>query len=275
MNAAKRRGAILTSIVMLTLAALVGLPFYYIVVNTLKTQRETAVAPLALPSGLFLDNYLTVFQTIPVLQSFLNTLYVTAISVVLMLLFGSMAAFGMIMRKSRFNRWFGIALLLAFMVPFQTTLIPLYQALAGLHMVDTLNGLIAMYSAGSIFCYFLIQGYMKTVPYEIIEAARIDGCSTFGIYWRIVLPLIRPILITVGVFQTMWVWNDFITPNVFISSTSKQTLVLQVYTAVSQFSVNWPAFMTLTVIVLVPVVIFFIAMQKYIVKGLVSGGVKA
>jgi raffinose/stachyose/melibiose transport system permease protein len=132
-----------------------------------------------------------------------------------------------------------------------------------------------MYSAGSIFCYFLIQGYMKTVPYEIIEAARIDGCSTFGIYWRIVLPLIRPILITVGVFQTMWVWNDFITPNVFISSTSKQTLVLQVYTAVSQFSVNWPAFMTLTVIVLVPVVIFFIAMQKYIVKGLVSGGVKA
>ena len=275
MSAVKRRGAILTSIVMLTLAALVGLPFYYIVVNTLKTQRETAIAPLALPSGLFLDNYLTVFQTIPVLQSFLNTLYVTAISVVLMLLFGSMAAFGMIMRKSRFNRWFGIALLLAFMVPFQTTLIPLYQALAGLHMVDTLNGLIAMYSAGSIFCYFLIQGYMKTVPYEIIEAARIDGCSTFGIYRRIVLPLIRPILITVGVFQTMWVWNDFITPNVFISSTSKQTLVLQVYTAVSQFSVNWPAFMTLTVIVLVPVVIFFIATQKYIVKGLVSGGVKA
>lgn len=275
MNAVKRRGAILTSIVMLALAAVVGLPFYYIVVNTLKTQRETAIAPLGLPSGLFLDNYLTVFQTVPILQSFLNTLYVTAISVVLMLLIGSMAAYGMIMRKSHFNRWFGIALLLAFMVPFQTTLIPLYQALAGIHMVDTLNGLIAMYSAGSIFCYFLIQGYMRTVPYEIIEAARIDGCSTFGIYWRIVLPLIRPILITVGVFQTMWVWNDFITPNVFISSTNKQTLVLQVYTAVSQFSVNWPAFMTLTVIVLVPVVIFFIAMQKYIVKGLVSGGVKA
>lgn len=275
MNAVKRRGAVLTSIIMLALAAVVGLPFYYIVVNTLKTQRETAIAPLALPSGLFLDNYLTVFQTVPILQSFLNTLYVTGISVVLMLLIGSMAAYGMIIRKSHFNRWFGIALLLAFMVPFQTTLIPLYQALAGLHMVDTLNGLIAMYSAGSIFCYFLIQGYMKTVPYEIIEAARIDGCSTFGIYWRIVLPLIRPILITVGVFQTMWVWNDFITPNVFISSTGKQTLVLQVYTAVSQFSVNWPAFMTLTVIVLVPVVIFFVAMQKYIVKGLVSGGVKA
>ena len=275
MNAVKRRGAILTSIVMLALAAVVGLPFYYIVVNTLKTQRETAIAPLGLPSSLYLDNYLTVFQTVPILQSFLNTLYVTAISVVLMLLIGSMAAYGMIMRKSHFNRWFGIALLLAFMVPFQTTLIPLYQALAGIHMVDTLNGLIAMYSAGSIFCYFLIQGYMRTVPYEIIEAARIDGCSTFGIYWRIVLPLIRPILITVGVFQTMWVWNDFITPNVFISSSGKQTLVLQVYTAVSQFSVNWPAFMTLTVIVLVPVVIFFIAMQKYIVKGLVSGGVKA
>jgi raffinose/stachyose/melibiose transport system permease protein len=89
-----------------------------------------------------------------------------------------------------------------------------------------------------------------------------------------VLPLIRPILITVGVFQTMWIWNDFITPNVFISSPDKQTLVLQVYKAVGQYSVDWPAFMTLSVIVLIPVVIFFIAMQRHIVDGLLQGSVK-
>jgi len=264
----------LTSIVMLALAAAVGLPFYYIVVNTLKTQQETGNAPLALPSHLFFDNYLAVFQTIPVAQNFLNTLYLTVVSVALMLIVGSMAAYGMIMRKTWLNRMFGAALLLAFMVPFQSTLIPLYQMLARVHLVDSLNGLVVMYSAGSIFCYFLILGYMKTVPYEIIEAARIDGAGTFGIYWRIVLPLIQPILVTVGVFQTMWVWNDFITPTVFLSSASNKTLVLQVYSAVGQFAVNWPAFMTLTVIVLFPVVVFFIAMQKHIVNGLVSGGVK-
>ena len=264
----------LTSIVMLALAAAVGLPFYYIVVNTLKTQQETGNAPLALPSHLFFDSYLAVFQTIPVAQNFLNTLYLTVVSVALMLIVGSMAAYGMIMRKTWLNRMFGAALLLAFMVPFQSTLIPLYQMLARVHLVDSLNGLVVMYSAGSIFCYFLILGYMKTVPYEIIEAARIDGAGTFGIYWRIVLPLIQPILVTVGVFQTMWVWNDFITPTVFLSSASNKTLVLQVYSAVGQFAVNWPAFMTLTVIVLFPVVVFFIAMQKHIVNGLVSGGVK-
>ncbi len=262
------------SALMLALAALVGLPFYYIVVNTLKTQQETGSSPLGLPSRLFLDNYIAVFQTVPVLQNAANTLYVTAFSVLLMLAVGSMAAYGMITRQNRLNRLFGAALLLAFMVPFQSTLIPLYQMLARVRLVDSLNGLVVMYSAGSIFCYFLILGYMRTVPYEIVEAARIDGCGTFGIYWRIVLPLIRPILITVGVFQTMWVWNDFITPTVFLSSPANKTLVLQVYSAVGQFAVNWPAFMTLTVIVLFPVVVFFIAMQKHIVNGLVSGGIK-
>ena len=115
---------------------------------------------------------------------------------------------------------------------------------------------------------------MRTVPEEIIEAARIDGAGPFRIFWVIVLPLIRPILVTVGVFQTMWVWNDFIFPNVIISSTSKQTLVLQVYTAVGQFTTDWPAFMTLTIIVLAPMVIFFIAMQRHIVSGLVAGSTK-
>ncbi|WP_206061244.1 carbohydrate ABC transporter permease [Nonomuraea basaltis] len=121
---------------------------------------------------------------------------------------------------------------------------------------------------------FLIQGYLRSLPISIFEAARIDGAGPWQIYWRIVLPLIRPILITVGVFQTMWIWNDFITPNVFISSPDKQTLVLQVYKAVGEYRVDWPAFMTLSVIVLIPVVIFFIAMQRHIVDGLLQGSVK-
>jgi raffinose/stachyose/melibiose transport system permease protein len=131
-----------------------------------------------------------------------------------------------------------------------------------------------MYSCGSIFCYFLIIGYMRTLPTELFEAARIDGAGAFRVYWSVALPLIRPILVTVGVFQTMWVWNDFITPNVFINSPEKQTLVLQVYTAVGQFTTDWPAFMTLSVIVLIPMVVFFIVAQRQIVSGLVSGSVK-
>jgi raffinose/stachyose/melibiose transport system permease protein len=185
-----------------------------------------------------------------------------------------MGAFGMILNSSRVNKVIAGLLLVAFLVPFQATLLPLYRMLVTVKLVDTLSGLVVLYAAGAIFCYFLILGYMKTVPMEIIEAARLDGASTFRIFWNIVMPLIRPILITVGVFQTMWVWNDFIVPNVFISSTDKRTLVLLVYSAVGQFTVNWPMFMTLTVVVLLPMVIFFVTLQRYIVSGLVAGSVK-
>jgi raffinose/stachyose/melibiose transport system permease protein len=269
-----RRTAVLTSIVMIPVACTVGLPFYYIVVNTLKTQQQTSSSPLGLPSKLFFANYTHVLRTVPVLRSFANTLYVTGLSVVIMLLVGSMAAYAMAMRRTRTNRGISAVLLVAFLVPFQTILIPLYQTMVDAHLVDSLNGLVVLYSSGSIFCYFLIRGYISTVPFDIIEAARIDGCGPLQIFVRIVLPLIRPILATVAVFETMWIWNDFITPTVFLSSPEKSTIVLQVYSAVGQFAIDWPAFMTLTVIALAPMVVFFITMQRHIVNGLSSGAVK-
>jgi raffinose/stachyose/melibiose transport system permease protein len=270
----KSKRHVLISVAMIPFACVVALPFYYIVVNTFKTQAETTAAPLALPTHLYLDNYVNVFQTSPIVQSFLNTLYVTAFSVALMLVIGSMAAFGMIIGKGKIALIVGGVLVVAFLVPTQATLLPLYRMLVGAHLVDSLNGLIVLYCQGAIFCYFLILGYMKTVPRELLEAARIDGAGPFRIYLVIVLPLIRPILITVGVFQTMWVWNDFIYPNVFISSQAKQTLVLQVYSSVGQFLTNWPEFMTLTVIVLIPMLVFFIMLQRHIVSGLVQGSLK-
>ena len=245
------RGIIL-SVVMIPIACVVAVPFYYIIVNTLKTQAQTTAHPLSPPTSFNLDNYIRVFETLPIVQAFFNTLYVTVISIVLMLLIGAMAAFGVLIGKARFASVLGIILVIAFVIPGQATLIPLYRMLAGVQLVDSLNGLIVMYAAGSIFCYFLILGYMRTIPAELFEAARIDGAGAFRVFWSVALPLIRPILVTVGVFQTMWVWNDFITPNVFINSPDKQTLVLQVYTAVGQFTTDWSTFMTLTVIVLVP-----------------------
>lgn len=274
MNNVKERTSPLTAVIMIPVALIVALPLYYIVVNTFKTQAEMASSPFALPTQLFLDNYATVFGTVPLVQSFVNTLFVTVASLVLMLIIGSMAAYGMIIGNTRFNRWFGAALVLGFIIPSQSTLIPLYRLLVRIGLIDTLTGLVFLYSAGSIFCYFLIQGYMKSVPYELVEAARIDGASAFSIYWRIVLPLIRPILVTVAVFQTMWIWNDFITPNVFLVSPEKSTLVLQVYKSVGEFTTDWPSFMTLSVLALIPMVVFFVFTQRHIVSGLLAGGVK-
>ncbi|MFG2131827.1 carbohydrate ABC transporter permease [Streptomyces sp. NPDC048751] len=264
----------LTSAYMLPLSAVMALPFYYVLVNTLKSQAQTTGSPLALPTSPDLSTYRRVLDQVPVAAAFANTLYVTVFSVALMVLIGAMAAYALTIRPTRFNRRFGKLLLLAFVVPTQSTLIPVYQIFVKLGLVNSLNGLVLVYSAGSIFCWFVIQGYMATLPFEVIEAARLDGCGPWQIFWRIVLPLIRPILATVAVFQTMWIWNDFFTPNVYLSDPGKSTIVLEVYTSVGQFQVDWPAFLTLSVMALVPMVVFFVAVQRHIMSGLLSGAVK-
>ncbi|MEU6222894.1 carbohydrate ABC transporter permease [Streptomyces sp. NPDC047042] len=264
----------LTSAYMLPVSAVMALPFYYVLVNTFKTQAQTTASPLALPTSPDFSTYRRVLDQVPVAAAFANTLYVTVVSVALMVLIGAMAAYALTIRPTRFNQRFGKLLLLAFVVPTQSTLIPVYQIFVKLGLVNSLNGLVLVYSAGSIFCWFIIQGYMATLPFEVIEAARLDGCGPWQIFWRIVLPLIRPILATVAVFQTMWVWNDFLNPNVYLSDPAKSTIVLEVYTSVGQFQVDWPAFLTLSVMALVPMVVFFIAVQRHIVSGLLSGAVK-
>lgn len=264
----------LTSAYMLPISAMMALPFYYVLVNTLKTQQQTTGSPLGLPTSPDFSTYSRVLSQVPVFAAFANTLYVTVASVGLMVLIGAMAAYALTMRPTKANRRFGKLLLLAFVVPAQSTLIPVYQIFVKLDLVNSLNGLVLVYSGGSIFCWFVIQGYMATLPFEVIEAARLDGCGPWQIFWRVVLPLIRPILATVAVFQTMWIWNDFFTPSVYLSDPAKSTIVLEVYTAVGQFQVDWPAFLTLSVMALVPMVIFFLAAQRHIMSGLLNGAVK-
>lgn len=262
------------SIVMIGLTALMALPLYYVVVSTFKTQAEMAASPFGLPTTWRLENYSTLLMTGSIWQSFLNTLIVTAVAVLFQVIVGSMAAYGMILRRSRLTAAVGAIMLIAFCIPMQATLIPLYQLEARLGLVNSLTGLIIIYLGGAIFCYFLIVGYMRKLPMELLEAARIDGAGPFRIYVSVVLPLIRPILTTVIVFQTLGTWNDFVWPNLLLSSNEKRTIVLQVYNAMGQFTTDWPQFMTVTVIALVPVFVFYLFCQRWIVAGLVAGSVK-
>ena len=217
MNNSKERTSPLTAVVMIPVALIVGAAALLHRGQHLQDPGgDGRRSPFALPTQLFLRQLRHGLRHVPLVQSFANTLFVTVLSLVLDAghrLHGRLrhdhaatpgSTAGSAPRCSS-----------AFIMPSQSTLIPLYRMLVRIGLVDTLTGLVFLYSAGSIFCYFLIQGYMRSVPYELIEAARIDGASAFAIYWRIVLPLIRPILVTVAVFQTMWIWNDFITPNVF------------------------------------------------------------
>lgn len=273
-TARKRIGSAVTSIVMIAISLVCAVPLWYIVINTFKTIADMNVNPLGLPNDWTFDNYINAFRTVPILRSLWNTVIVTFFGVAIQVIVGALAAYGMILRKSRFTSAVGAVLMVAFVVPAQSTLIPLYRMEAGVHLVNTLAGLVLIYLGGAVFCYFLIVGYMRSLPFELIEAARIDGAGPLRIFWNIVMPLIKPILTTVIVFQTMGTWNDFMNANVFISSSELRTIVLQVYNAVGQFSTDWPSFMTITVLALLPVFIFFIFCQKWIVSGLVAGSVK-
>lgn len=262
------------SLAMLILAAGVSLPFYYIVVNTFKTAEQGAIAPLALPSPFTLSNYKNVIDSVPLVRSFENSAYVTVLGVLATVLFGSMAGFAMNMRRTRGNRVLRVILIVALAVPFQVTVVPLYEMMVKVGLVNSLSGLVIVYMAGAVFCFFIIDGYMSTIPRELIEAAKVDGARVVQIYTRIMMPLSVPVLTTVAIFQTIGIWNDFLVANTFLSSSQKYTIVLEVYNSVGQFSTDWPSFMTLTTISLVPMVVFFVVMQRKIMGGLVAGSVK-
>lgn len=267
-------GKIIRTVLINGLAIIMAIPLYYIVINTFKTTLDMAKSPFGLPEHWSLQHYIDVFGTLPIVQSFINSIIVTVFAVFFEVMIGALAAYGMILRNSKFTAAVGAVLMIAFCIPVQATLIPLYKMEASVGLVDSLLGLIILYLANSIFCYMLTVGYMRKLPMEVLEAARIDGAGPFRIFRVIVLPMITPILATVVVFQTLSTWNDFMLPNIFLTSTDLRTVILQVYNAMGQFTTDWPAFMTITVIALVPVVIFFIFCQRWIVSGLVAGSVK-
>lgn len=262
------------SVIVLALAALCAVPLYFILVSSLKTSLDMNTNPLGLPATWNFDNYVQAFTGGGILTGFANSLILTVFGVALQVFIGSLGAYGMILNRTKLTVAIGVVLVAAFAVPLQATLVPQYTMFAKAGLTDSLLGLILLYSSGSVFCYFLIVGYMRSVPRELLEAARIDGASAVRIYWQIVLPLCRPILTTVVVFQTMAIWNDFLLPNVYIASPDKRTIILQVFSASGVFSTNWPLFMAITVLALIPMFIFFVFAQKWIVSGLLAGSVK-
>lgn len=262
------------TIVVWTIALICAVPLYYVVISSFKTPIDMIKHPLQLPTQWLWNNYIDAFADGTIIQAFINTITVTAVAVILQVLIGSLAAYGVVQKKSLFTMIIGSILMITFAIPVQATLLPLYRMESSIGLTDTLTGLVALYMGSCVFCYFLIVGYMKALPQELFEAAKIDGAGPFRICWTIVLPLIRPIIVAVVVFQTMGTWNDFLLPSVFLSSTDKQTVVLQVYNAVQQFTTNWPLFMATTVLALIPVFIFFCFCQKWIVSGLLAGSVK-
>ncbi|MEE1481817.1 MAG: carbohydrate ABC transporter permease [Agathobacter rectalis] len=274
MKKKKKIGAVIGEIIMLTFCVLMLVPFYYLVVNTFKSPQEMSSSPLALPTHFTLDNYKKAFASMDFARSFTNSLIITVISVTLIVLLGAMAAYPIARRKHKMYKGILLYFLLGYMVPAQTIMIPLYLLLQKIHLLNNIVGLILVYASWCNFALFLYQGFFKNLPEDVEEAAMIDGCTPWQSFWKIVFPMLKPITTTIVIFEVMWVWNDFLYPYLFLSSNKAFTLVMQVYKGVGQFSNDWAMMLSTMVLVLVPVVIFYLIMQKNIVAGITSGAVK-
>lgn len=271
----KWKHSILIDLCMMPIVLMFLFPFYYMIINTFKTQTDAAFNPFGFPETFVFGNYASVFEQINVIRGLSNSTVITAVSVTLVVLFGAMAAYAIVYNPIKVNKFFMFYLLLGFLIPFQAIVIPVYQTMNNLGLLNSLSGIIFFYSSNCAFSFFLTMGYMRTVPKELHEAAIVDGASIHKIFWRVVLPLCVPILATSAIFMAIQIWNDFLSQNLFLNSSTKRTLVLAIYEAKGEFRIDWPMFMTTATVTLIPILIFYLFMQRYIMRGLVAGAVKA
>ena len=271
----KKKTARIGEILMLCLCVIFFIPFYYLLVNTFKQPQDATMSPMSLPIKNFtLDLYKQAFESINFLSSLKNSVIITVVSVCIIIIIGSMASYAINRHQNKLTKFLFFYFLVGFMVPAQTTMIPLFNLMSKLGLQNSVAGMIILYSSWCNFALFMYQGFLGGVPKDLEEAARIDGANLWQLFWKIVFPLLKPVTTTIVIFDVMWIWNDFMMPYLFISSSDKFTLIMEVYKGVGQFSNNWTVMLCTMVIVLLPIAIFYIAMQRHIIEGITSGAVK-
>ena len=271
----KKKTARIGEILMLCLCVIFFIPFYYLLVNTFKQPQDATMSPMSLPIKNFtLDLYKQAFESINFLSSLKNSVIITVVSVCIIIIIGSMASYAINRHQNKLTKFLFFYFLVGFMVPAQTTMIPLFNLMSKLGLQNSVAGMIILYSSWCNFALFMYQGFLGGVPKDWEEAARIDGANLWQLFWKIVFPLLKPVTTTIAIFDVMWIWNDFMMPYLFISSSDKFTLIMEVYKGVGQFSNNWTVMLCTMVIVLLPIAVFYIAMQRHIIEGITSGAVK-
>lgn len=259
---------------MILFASIFIIPIYYLVVSTFKGQQEIMESPLSLPASLTFKNYGRALENMDFWRNFGNSLLITVVSVIIIVIFGSMAAYSICRHQTKLTKFLSVFFLIGFMVPAQATMLPLFRVMQKLSLINTYQGMILLHSNQCVFAFLMYRGFIQTVPKELEEAARIDGCNIWRTFWRITFPLLSPITTTIVIFNVMWIWNDFMLTYLFLNSSSKATLVMQVYNGIGMFSNDWSIMMPALVIALFPMVVFYLFMQKNIVAGVAAGAVK-
>lgn len=267
------RTALLTLSVLLLSTAML-LPLVWMVLTSLKPEAEIVQFPPRLfPHSLTFQHYADVWDRIPFARLYLNTIVFAGGVTVLSLLFDSMTAYALARLNFRGRHVVFVLILVMLMLPFQVTLVPLYDLLANLGWTDTLHGLIVPRATNAFGIFFLRQFFLS-LPKDLEEAARVDGAGEFRIYRQIVLPLAGPALLTLALFHFMYNWNDLLWPLLINQDADRQTLPSGLAQFMGQHVVEYGLLMAASVLALLPVIVFFLLIQRRFVEGVATTGIK-
>ena len=273
---ARRRGGILVT-VLLTVAALLWFsPLLILLLTGLRTASDfLAHGPLSWPTELTLANFPDAWETGSLATTYRNTILITVIKVPLGVLISAMLAFALAKLRIRFRATILFVVLLGLTIPIYISVVPLFTMLRSVGLTDSLAGLLGPYLAFGIpFQVLVLHAFFRRLPDEIIEAARVDGASNARIFFRIVLPLSVPALVTVGILDAVATWNEFLMALILLSSPDNRTLTLGLLGFQGQFATNYTGLAAGILLVVAPVLIAYAFLQRYVVSGLTAGSIK-
>ena len=266
-------GAIL--ILMIGYVILIAYPLFNMVMSSLKPTREILQNPFALPANPDFSSYKRVWIDMGFSTFFINSIIVTVSSMALVLLFGSMASYAISRYVFKGNTLLYMIFLSGIMLPLKAAIIPLFMIIRKLGLMDNFLSVIFIFTAMGIpSTIFILSGFFKAIPADLEYAARIDGCNDFAIYSKIMMPVIAPGIALVTIYNAVPIWNDFFFPLVFLHNRSLKTLPVGLSTFFGQHSTNWTLLFTGLTVAILPMMILYLFMSKYFIKGMTAGAIK-
>lgn len=278
MKKSKRVGNNVIFFVLLILSVLFLVPIIIVIINSFKSRIYISSQPLKLPNDetfVALENYINGVTSSDFFSAFLRSLFITVVSVILIVLFASMAAWYIVRSNSKITKGIYYMLVFSMIVPFQMVMYTMTYVTNRANL-DNVFGITFVYLGfGAGLSVFMLCGFIKSIPLEIEEAAMIDGASPIQAFFTVVFPMLKPTAITVAILNTMWIWNDYLLPYLVLGS-DKKTIPVAIQLAMqgAYGSTDYGGFMAMLVLAIVPIIIFYIFCQKYIIKGVVAGAVK-
>lgn len=264
--------------VLTVLAVVFLLPIALVLMNSFKSRLYISSAPFAFPTMetfVGFENYIKGLNSSGFFVSFLRSVFVSVLSVVVIIVCTSMASWFIVRVKNRLTKFLYVIFAFSMIVPFQMVMYTMTYVVQSIGF-NTLPGIVIVYLGfGAGLSVFMFTGFVKAVPLEIEEAAEIDGCNPLQTYFRVVFPMLKPTAITVSIIQAMWVWNDYLLPYLVLGTKHKTVPVaIQLAMQGAYGSTDYGGFMAMLVLAVIPIVVFYISCQKYIIKGVMSGAIK-